>query len=164
MKRLRKEVAQDREPKRRDESRAPPKRFGKSYSHAVQNTKTKKFIKPENFENAINSEQKDKWLEAMKTEIESLNETESWNLVPEEKGQNIIPGRWVYKTKHDSNRKIDKFKARFVAKDFKQIEGIKLLDTFAPTSKHETYKILPALSAIENFLQTNGCKSSLFAS
>ena len=92
MKRLRKEVAQDRELKRSDRSRAPPERFVKSYSHAVQSTLTKNFIEPENFENAINSEQKDKWLEAMKTEIESLNETQTWDLVPKEKGQNIIPG------------------------------------------------------------------------
>ena len=151
MKRLRKEAAQDRELKRSDGSRAPPKRFGKSYSHAVQSTLTKNFIEPENFENAINSEQKDKWLEAMKSEIESLNDTETWDLVPKEKGQNIIPGRWVYEIKHDSNGNIDKFKARYVAKCFKQIEGIKYSDTFAPTSKPETFKILLALSAIENF-------------
>ena len=41
MKRLRKEAAQNREIKRSDRSRAPPERFGKSYSHAVQNTLTK---------------------------------------------------------------------------------------------------------------------------
>ena len=151
MKRLRKEAAQDRELKRSDRSRAPPERFGKSYSHAVQSTLTKNFIEPENSENAVNSEQKDKWLEAMKTEIESLNETQTWDLVPKEKGQKIIPGRWVYKIKHDSNGNIDKFKARYVAKGFKQIEGIEYSDTFAPTSKPETFKILLALSAIENF-------------
>ena len=52
----------------------------------------------------------------MKTEIESLNETETCDLVPEENGQNIIPGGWVYKIKHNSNGNIDKFKARYVAK------------------------------------------------
>ena len=87
IKRLRKESAKDRELKRRDRSRALPERFSKNYSHAVQSTKTKNFIEPENFEEAINSEQKDKWLEAMKTEIESLNETETWDLVLKEKGQ-----------------------------------------------------------------------------
>ena len=58
MKRLRKEAAQDRELKRSDRSRAPPERFGKSYSHAVQSTLTKNFVEPENCKNAINSEQK----------------------------------------------------------------------------------------------------------
>ena len=87
----------------------------------------------------------------MQTEIESLNETETWDLVPKGKGQNIIFGRWVYKIKHDSNGNIDNFKARYVAKGFKQIGGIQYSDTFAPTSKLETFKILLALSAIENF-------------
>ena len=87
MKRLRKEAAQDRELKRRDRSRAPPERFGKNYFHAVQSTLTKNFTEPENFENAMNLEQKDKWPEAMKTEIESLNETETWDLVPKEEGK-----------------------------------------------------------------------------
>ena len=53
--------------------------------------------------------------------------------------------------KHDSKGNIDKFKARYVAKGFEQIEGIEYSDTFAPTSKPETFKILLALSAIENF-------------
>ena len=117
----------------------------------MQSTLTKSFIEHENFENAIDSEQKDKWLEAMKTEIKSLNETQTWDLFPKEKGQNIIPGRWVYKIKHDSNGNIDKFEARYVAKCFKQIEGIEYSDTFAPTSRPETFKIVLALSAIENF-------------
>ena len=157
---MRKEAAQDRELKRSDRSRASPERFGKSYYHAVRSTLTKIFIEPENFENAINSEQKDKWLEAMKTEKESLNETETWDLVTKEKGRNIIPGRWVYKIKHDSNGNIDKFKARYVAKGFKQIEGIEYCDTFAPTSKPETFKFLLALSAIENFLKQMDVKAA----
>ena len=73
MKRLRKEAAQDREVKRSDRSEAPPELFGKSSSHANQST-IKNFIEPE-FESAINSEQKDKWLEAMKAEIKGLYET-----------------------------------------------------------------------------------------
>ena len=87
----------------------------------------------------------------MKTEIESLNETETWDLVPKEKGQILFLADGCTKIKHDSNGIIDKFKARYVAKGFKQIEGIENSDTFAPTSKPETFKILLALSAIENF-------------
>ena len=107
LKRLRNEAAHDRELKRSDRSTATPERFGKSYSHTVQRTKTKNFFEPENFKNAIISEQKDKWLAAMKTEID---ETETWDSVPEEKGQKFIPGRWVYKIKHDSNGNIDNLK------------------------------------------------------
>ena len=53
----------------------------------------------------------------------------------------MISGRWVYKTKHDSNGNIDKIKACYVAKSFKQIEGFDYSDIFASTSKPETFKL-----------------------
>ena len=56
----------------------------------------------------------------MNTEIESFNGTEPWCLVPKEKGQKIIPSRWVYKIKHDSKGNIDKIKACCVAKGFQK--------------------------------------------
>ena len=68
-----------------------------------------------------------------------MNETETWDLVPKEKGQNIIPGQWVYKIKHDSNGNIDKFKALYVAKGFKKIEGNENLDPFLA---HANLKLL----------------------
>ena len=57
----------------------------------------------------------------------------------------------MYKFKHDSNGNINKLKTRYVAKSFKQIGGIEYSDYFSLTSKTENYKILLALSAIENF-------------
>ena len=81
IKRLRKKTAQDRELKRIDRSRAPPERFGRSYSHAVQSTITKTFVAPEGFQTAFNWEQKDKWLEPMKAEMENLIERETWDSI-----------------------------------------------------------------------------------
>ena len=72
--------------------------------------------------------------------------------------------------KHDSNGNIDKLKGRYVGKGFKQIEGTEFSNTFAPTCKPENFKVLLALSAIENIFlkqmdvkrafqfKTNGCE------
>ena len=57
----------------------------------------------------------------------------------------------MYKIKYDSNKNIDVSKACYVAKGFKQIEGIEFSDTFAPTSKPEIFKNVIVLLAIENF-------------
>ena len=97
IKKLRKAAAHDRELKQSDGPTAPPECFGKSYFHAFlfRSTITKNFIEPASFEIAINSEQRYKWLEAMKTEMEILNETKTCDLVPKEKRQNIVPVRWV---------------------------------------------------------------------
>ena len=42
---------------------------------------------------------------------------------------------------------MDKYKARYVAKRFKQVEGLDYFETFAPTCKPETIRILLQLSA-----------------
>ena len=42
---------------------------------------------------------------------------------------------------------VDKYKARYVAKGFKHVEGLDYLETFAPTCKPETFRILLQLSA-----------------
>ena len=72
MKRQRKEAVQEKEVQRSDRSRRPPERYGKSYSHAAQCLTSQMILEPETFEDVVSSEQKDKWFEAMKTEIESL--------------------------------------------------------------------------------------------
>ena len=72
----------------------------------------KKFYEPEQpefFEDAIKSEQKNKWFKAMKTQKHRcLNETENWHLAPRGKGKNFIPGWCPYKTEHHSNANINK--------------------------------------------------------
>ena len=42
---------------------------------------------------------------------------------------------------------VDKYKARYLAKGFKQVEGLDYFETFAPTCKPETFRILLQLSA-----------------
>ena len=59
---------------------------------------------------------------------------------------------------------IEKYKARYIVKGFKQIEGIDYSETFAPTSKLETFRIILSLAAKENYAQTNGCKVGVLAS
>ena len=41
---------------------------------------------------------------------------------------------------------MDKYKARYVAKGFKQLEGLSYFETFAPTCKRESFRILIQLS------------------
>ena len=56
---------------------------------------------------------------------------------------------------------IEKYEARFVAKGFKQIQGIDYSETFAPTSNSETFRIILSLAAEENFtLRKSDVKSA----
>ena len=87
----------------------------------------------------------------MQTELKCLEETKTWSLVKRPSQKNVIPGKWVYKVKTKADGSIEKYKARYVAKGFKQIEGIDYSETFAPTSKPETFRTILSLAAKENF-------------
>ena len=61
--------------------------------------------------------------------------------------RDVIPGKRVYKVKLGPSGQVDKYKARNVAKGFKQVEGLDYLEAFVPTCKPETFRILLQLSA-----------------
>ena len=87
----------------------------------------------------MQSSEKVNWTDAMQIELISLQETQTWDLVERPSDGNVIVGKQVYETKTKSDGSLGKYKARNVAKGFKQIEGIEYGGTFAPTSKPETF-------------------------
>ena len=81
----------------------------------------------------------DQWYRAMNEEVKALQDNETWDLVrPPPTDKDFIPGKWVYKVKLGSSGKVNKYEARYVAKGFKQVEGLDYFETFAPTCKPET--------------------------
>jgi len=70
-----------------------------------------------------------------------------WDLVKIPNGAKTIGCKWVYKTKRDSKENIERFKARFMAKDFTQREGIDYNETFSPVSSKDSFRIIMALVA-----------------
>lgn len=62
-------------------------------------------------------------------------------------GVKAIGCKWVFKTKKDSSSNIEKYKARLVAKEFTQREGIDYTETFSPVSKKGSLRIILALVA-----------------
>ena len=65
----------------------------------------------------------------MQDERQSLIDTNTWTLVELPKDKNVIPGKWVYKVKTEAEGCLEKYKARYVAKGFKQIKGTHYSET-----------------------------------
>jgi Reverse transcriptase (RNA-dependent DNA polymerase) len=62
------------------------------------------------------------------------------------KGRKIIKNRWVFDLKGDRRKK-----ARLVAKDFSQVEGIDFNEIFSPVVRFETIRLMLTLAALEHW-------------
>jgi len=54
---------------------------------------------PEGYLEAIESEEKKKWLDAMQDEIKSLYDYHTFDLVKLPKGKKALENRWIYRVK-----------------------------------------------------------------
>ena len=57
----------------------------------------------------------------MKEELDQIEKSGTWELVPRPQDKNIIDTKWVYKNKLDENGKIIRNKARLVCKGYTQM-------------------------------------------
>ena len=60
----------------------------------------------------------DRWLEAMKSEIESMYENRVWTLVDLPNDRQAIEHKWIFKRKTDADGSVTINKARLVTKRF----------------------------------------------
>ena len=83
----------------------------------------------------------------MNEEYCSLLVNDTWDLVPLPKGRKLVRCRWVYKTKFGPDGKVDRHKARLVAKVFSQVEGIDYTEAFSPVAKTNSMHLVLSLAA-----------------
>ena len=67
----------------------------------------------------------------MLEKYQSTMKNDVWDVVSRPEGKSVVTSKWIYKIKHDADRSIEKYKARFVARGFSQKEGIDYEETFA---------------------------------
>ena len=102
---------------------------------------------PCTYAQAINGPEREKWLQAMQSEWDSLKSNKTWKLVYPPPNRSILKGRWVFKKKLGVDGKIARYKARWVVKGFLQRQGIDYNETYSGVIKPITSNILLALAA-----------------
>ena len=114
-----------------------------SYNHDVCCMSAARQI-PETYRQAIDSPDSPQWKDAMEEEMKSLEENDTFDVVPLPQGATAVGGRWVYTVKNSDKNPV--FKARYVAKGYAQVEGRDYFDTFAPTPKMTTIRSVMQIS------------------
>ncbi|KAI0994853.1 hypothetical protein K3495_g13329, partial [Podosphaera aphanis] len=104
-----------------------------TYHQAIQDTKWGKF-----------------WRQAIDAELIALLQNSTWKEVVRPQGVNLVFTKWVFTVKPKLDRSIDRFKARLVARGFSQKAGEEYHETFAPTVRIDTLRLILAMAASEN--------------
>ncbi|CAI7740267.1 unnamed protein product [Closterium sp. NIES-53] len=105
---------------------------------------------PRSYAEAITGPYSSQWQTAMDAEMASWKSTCTYvNAVPL-CGTNIVDGMWIFKVKRPSGSP-PVFKARYVARGFSQRQGIDFFQTFSPTSKMTTLRVLLHVAARRDY-------------
>jgi hypothetical protein len=87
----------------------------------------------------------------MKSEYDSLISWKTWTLVSCPAGCKLVDSKWVFKLKRDANGLITRYIARLVARGFTQEKGVDSHETFAPTVRVISIRMLLALVAYNDY-------------
>ena len=134
------EQADRAEPRRERRARNVPQFFGEV--RTLLAVTEGDYAEPKTVYETKQGDDWDQWHRAMKDEVKALQDNETWKIVKPQTDRDVIPGKGVYKMKLGPSGQLDKYKTRYLAKGFKQVEGLDYFDTFAP----ETFRILLQLS------------------
>ena len=83
----------------------------------------------------------------MEEEFNSLQKSNTWELVDLPPGRKLVQCKWVYKTKFAANGSPFKYKAILVAKGYSHVHGIDYNETFALVAKMDSIRLALAIAA-----------------
>ncbi|WVZ92208.1 hypothetical protein U9M48_038291 [Paspalum notatum var. saurae] len=88
-----------------------------------------------------------KWCEAMLEELRALEKNKTWDIVKLPMGKKVVSCKWVFTVKQTPEGKVERYKARLVARGYSQTYGINYDETFAPVAKMSMVRTLVSCAA-----------------
>ncbi|CAI5939598.1 unnamed protein product [Closterium sp. NIES-64] len=107
---------------------------------------------PATLKEALESSDAEEWKKALESELKSIEENDTFELVELPDGRTAITSKWLFKIKSDADGKIERYKSRLVAKGYQQKEKVDFKELFAPVVKPTTLRTLFAGAAIKGWV------------
>ncbi|GJV44456.1 retrovirus-related pol polyprotein from transposon TNT 1-94 [Tanacetum coccineum] len=105
---------------------------------------------PTSYREAVTSSEGKQWREAIKSEIDSILQNHTWELVVLPPGCKPLGYKWIFKKKMKADCTIDKYKARLVIKGYRQREGLDYFDTYSPVTRITSIGMILAIAVLRN--------------
>src|SRR6218665_1980310 len=106
---------------------------------------------PNTYNEAISSSESQYWKRAMSEEMNSLLNNDTFEICRLPEGRKVIGGRWLYAVKLGSNGD-EQYKARCVAKGYSQVQDIDYSETFSPTVRITSVRMLMQLAVQQGMI------------
>ncbi|CAI5482680.1 unnamed protein product [Closterium sp. Yama58-4] len=105
---------------------------------------------PRSYAEAMAGPYSSQWQTAMDAEMASWKSTRTYVDEVPPPGANIVSGMWIFRVKRPPGSP-PVFKARYVARGFSQREGVDFFQTFSPTPKMTTLRVLLHIAAQRDY-------------
>ena len=80
-------------------------------------------------------------------ELQNLKSASTWEVVERPEGVNVVDSKWVFRLKKNEKGEIIKWKARLVAREFTQVQGVDYFETFASVARLASIRFILAVAA-----------------
>src|SRR5882672_4586560 len=97
-------------------------------------------------QDALSGSETSDWRDAIEAELSQVEKLRTFDLVIPPLDANIIPSGYAFRRKRNEDGKIVRYKARLIAKGYRQCFGIDYSDTYAPTVRPSTLCVLLSLA------------------
>jgi hypothetical protein len=112
-------------------------------------------LMPQNYTQAVNRKDGNKWLDAVNVELNNLWDMGVWHFETVPPGRKQTDAWWLFDIKRNQDGSIKKYKARYIVCGFSQIFGQDYHNTWAPTATFASLSMLFTVAASNQWVVKN---------